>query len=80
MRQALVGGLALVALHLLTRPVTNGGFDIGRALGSSIFAGEGLLWQQLWVFVLAPLVGGVLAATFIKATEPSEADLPLLTA
>lgn len=54
-------GFALVLVHLLGIPLTGTSVNPARSLGSAIFAG-GDAMAQLWVFLLAPLVGGALAA------------------
>lgn len=62
-------GLALGALLIVSWPVTNGSLNPARSLASAVFAG-GWTWGQLWVFVVAPLVGGALAALFFRAFAP----------
>lgn len=54
-------GLALTLIHLVAIPVTNTSVNPARSLGPALFAGGAAL-EQLWLFVLAPLVGAVLAA------------------
>lgn len=62
-------GLALGGLLIVAWPVTNGSLNPARSLASAVFAG-GWTWGQLWVFVVAPLVGGALAALFVRAFAP----------
>lgn len=57
----LVIGGALTLVHLLGIAVTGTSVNPARSLGPAIFAGGDAL-SQIWVFILAPLVGGVLAA------------------
>jgi len=54
-------GLALTLIHLVSIPVTNTAVNPARATATAIFA-EPWALQQLWVFWLAPIVGGVLGA------------------
>jgi aquaporin Z len=54
-------GLALVLIHIVCIPVTGTSVNPARSIGPAIFAGGEAL-NQLWIFVLAPLVGGGLAA------------------
>jgi aquaporin Z len=53
-------GLVLVLIHLVGIPVTNTSVNPARSIGPALFVG-GWALQQLWLFVLAPLVGSVLA-------------------
>jgi aquaporin Z len=54
-------GLVLVLIHLVGIPVTNTSVNPARSIGPALFVG-GWALQQLWLFLLAPLVGSVLAA------------------
>ena len=53
-------GLALTLIHLVTIPVTNTSVNPARSTGPAIFVG-GWAIRQLWLFWVAPIVGGVLA-------------------
>jgi len=53
-------GLGLTLIHLIGIPVTNLSVNPARSTGPAIFVG-GWAIQQLWLFWLAPIVGGVLA-------------------
>jgi aquaporin Z len=50
-------GLALTLIHLISIPVTNTSVNPARSTGVALFAG-GWAVRQLWLFWLAPLVGG----------------------
>ena len=52
-------GLCLTVIHLVTIPVTNTSVNPARSTGVALFAGSGAL-GQLWLFWVAPLLGGVL--------------------
>ena len=52
-------GLALTLIHLISIPVTNTSVNPARSTGVALFAGEGPI-GQLWLFWLAPLLGGLL--------------------
>jgi len=54
-------GLALTLIHLVSIPVTNTSVNPARSTGVALFAG-GWALEQLWLFWVAPLVGGVLGA------------------
>ena len=52
-------GLCLTLIHLVGIPVTNTSVNPARSTGPAIFAG-GWALQQLWMFWVAPLIGGAL--------------------
>jgi aquaporin Z len=54
-------GLALVMIHLVGITVTNTSVNPARSIGPALFAGWPAI-TQLWLFIVAPLVGAVLAA------------------
>ncbi|WP_044287343.1 aquaporin Z [Pseudomonas simiae] len=54
-------GLALTLIHLVLIPVTNISVNPARSTGPALFAGGEYL-AQLWLFWLAPMVGGVMGA------------------
>lgn len=71
-------GLALTLVHLIGIPVTNTSVNPARSTGPAIFVG-GWALQQLWLFWVAPLAGGVLAAAVHRAltAERVTADRPV---
>ena len=58
-------GLGLTLIHLISIPVTNTSVNPARSIATAIFAQNGAL-AQVWLFVLAPLVGGALGAAIWK--------------
>lgn len=58
-------GLALTLIHLISIPVTNTSVNPARSTGVALFAGAGAV-DQLWLFWLAPIVGGVIGALAYK--------------
>jgi aquaporin Z len=52
-------GLGLTLIHLISIPVTNTSVNPARSLGPAVFVG-GWALQQLWLFWVAPIVGGVI--------------------
>jgi len=52
-------GLALTLIHLISIPVTNTSVNPARSTGQALFVG-GWAFEQLWVFWVAPLVGGLI--------------------
>jgi aquaporin Z len=65
-------GLGLTLIHLISIPVTNTSVNPARSIGVAVFAG-GWALGQLWLFCVAPLLGGALGAFVYKfiATEKS---------
>ena len=61
-------GLALVVIHLAGLGFTSAGVNPARSIGPAIFAG-GVALQQLWVFIVAPFVGGLVAAGVYNAVN-----------
>jgi len=62
---ALAIGLALTLIHLVSIPVTNTSVNPARSTGPAIimaFAGKSWAVEQLWLFWLAPIIGGVVGA------------------
>lgn len=57
----LVIGLSLTLVHLIGIPIDGTSVNPARSIGPALFVG-GRALHQLWLFILAPLVGGVLAA------------------
>jgi aquaporin Z len=53
-------GLALTMFHLVMIPVSNASLNPARSIATAVFGGPEAL-GQLWVFLLAPAVGGLLA-------------------
>ncbi len=58
-------GLGLTLIHLISIPVTNTSVNPARSTGVAVFAG-GWAIQQLWLFWVAPLIGGALGAVVYK--------------
>jgi aquaporin Z len=66
-------GLVLTLIHLVGIPITNTSVNPARSIGPALFVG-GWALQQLWVFVVAPLLGGVIAAVVYAVIRlPDEA-------
>ena len=61
----LVIGGALTFVHIIGIPLTGTSVNPARSLGPAIFAG-GTALSQVWVFIVGPLVGAVLAAIVWK--------------
>jgi aquaporin Z len=52
-------GLCLTLIHLISIPITNTSVNPARSTGQALFVG-GWALGQLWLFWVAPLIGGVL--------------------
>jgi len=64
-------GLCLTLIHLISIPVTNTSVNPARSTGVAVFVGDWAM-VQLWLFWVAPIVGGLLGAAiyrFIGRTE-----------
>ncbi|MCR1785730.1 aquaporin Z [Nocardioides carbamazepini] len=53
-------GLALTLIHLISIPVTNTSVNPARSIGVGLFAGGDAI-GQLWLFIVAPVIGGLIA-------------------
>jgi len=58
-------GFSLVLIHLVGIPITGTSVNPARSLGPALFVGGETL-SQLWLFWVAPIIGGVLAAIVWK--------------
>lgn len=58
-------GLALTLIHLISIPVTNTSVNPARSISQAIFVG-GWALEQLWLFIVAPVAGAVLAGIVYK--------------
>lgn len=58
-------GLCLTLIHLISIPVTNTSVNPARSTGVAVFVG-GWATAQLWLFWVAPIIGGVLGASIYK--------------
>jgi len=58
-------GITLVLIHLVAIPVTGTSVNPARSFGPAVFAG-GKALSQLWLFIVAPIIGGVLGAVIWK--------------
>ena len=64
-------GLTLILIHLVCINLTGTSVNPARSIGPAIFAGGDAL-KDLWVFICAPLVGGLLSACAWKGMVPKE--------
>jgi aquaporin Z len=64
-------GLCLTLIHLISIPVTNTSVNPARSTGPALFVG-GWALAQLWLFWLAPLIGGALGGFVYRWLSPDE--------
>jgi aquaporin Z len=67
-------GLGLTVVHLIGIPITGTSVNPARSLGPALIVG-GQALSQVWLFIVAPLVGGAAAAVLYRyfgAEEPSD--------
>ena len=58
-------GLTLFLIHMVVIPITGTSVNPARSIGPALFVGGEAL-SQLWVFIVAPIIGGVLGALIWK--------------
>ena len=59
-------GLTLTLIHLISIPLTNTSVNPARSISQAIFSENTLALPQLWIFIVAPLVGAALAGICYK--------------
>ncbi|MGA1866842.1 MAG: aquaporin, partial [Thermoplasmatota archaeon] len=58
-------GISLVFIHLVGIPITGTSVNPARSIGPAIFVGGDAL-EHLWLFIVAPIIGGLIAALVWK--------------
>jgi aquaporin Z len=58
-------GLSLTLIHLVDIPIDGASVNPARSLGPAVFVG-GTALNQLWLFIVAPIIGGLIAAAVWK--------------
>lgn len=66
-------GLCLTLIHLISIPVTNTSVNPARSTAVAIYLGDWAV-SQLWLFWLAPIIGGVVGAIIYKNLLASDSD------
>ncbi|KUJ80769.1 aquaporin Z [Ruegeria marisrubri] len=64
-------GLGLTLIHLISIPVTNTSVNPARSTGVALFA-DGPALAQLWLFWVAPLIGGAIGGIVWKLVSPDD--------
>src|SRR5258707_918587 len=67
-------GLVLTVIHLVGIPVTNTSVNPARSIGPALFAGAAAQ-SQLWLFIVAPLIGAGVAAGLFAVIRPPASRL-----
>ena len=67
-------GLGLTLIHLISIPVTNTSVNPARSTGVALMVG-GTPLSQLWLFWVAPIIGGVLGGVVYKWLGPERPDV-----
>ncbi len=63
-------GLTLTVIHLISIPIDNTSVNPARSLSTAVFQGSWAL-SQLWVFIVFPIVGGMLGGAAWRALRPA---------
>ncbi|NYT86469.1 aquaporin Z [Pollutimonas harenae] len=64
-------GLSLTLIHLISIPITNTSVNPARSTAVALFQGSWAV-EQLWLFWLAPIVGGIIGAVTYRALLANE--------
>lgn len=70
----LVIGLTLAFVHILGIPLTGTSVNPARSLGPALLVGNGTALGQVWVFIVAPLIGAAIAAGVYKTVCRKESE------
>jgi aquaporin Z len=69
-------GLTLTLIHLISIPITNTSVNPARSTGPAVFV-QGWALSQLWMFWLAPLLGGAIGAVVYQLTAAAKLQTPI---
>jgi aquaporin Z len=58
-------GATLAAIYIMAIPISNASVNPARSLGSAVFGG-GMALSQLWLFWVAPILGGVIGGALAR--------------
>jgi aquaporin Z len=71
-------GLGLTMIHLVSIPITNTSVNPARSTAPALYAGAAAM-EQLWLFWVAPLIGGALAGIVYPLLAEKHGELPQST-
>lgn len=66
-------GLTLTLIHLISIPVTNTSVNPARSISQALFVGDWAI-GQLWLFIVAPIIGAILAGFVYRYLWSSSED------
>ncbi|WP_268746555.1 aquaporin Z [Nitrincola sp. A-D6] len=66
-------GLCLTLIHLISIPVTNTSVNPARSTGVALYVGDWAI-AQLWLFWVAPIIGGLLGAVIYRFIGSEKAN------
>lgn len=69
-------GLGLTMVHLIGIPLTGTSVNPARSIGPALVVG-GVALSQLWLFIVAPLLGGLIAGAVHVVLQPNDASEPV---
>jgi aquaporin Z len=69
-------GLALTLIHLISIPIDNTSVNPARSTGPAVFV-QGWALGQLWLFWVAPLLGGAIGAVVYQLTAAAKLETPI---
>jgi aquaporin Z len=67
--------LSMTVIHLISIPIDNTSVNPARSLSTAVFQG-GWALNQLWVFIVFPVVGGILGGAAWRTLRPASDELP----
>lgn len=67
-------GLTLTLIHLISIPLTNTSVNPARSISQAIFSENALALPQLWLFIVAPIVGAALAALVWRGISSTKVE------
>lgn len=67
-------GLCLTLIHLISIPVSNTSVNPARSIATAIFDGQAWSIAQLWLFIVAPVIGGVLGGLLYRFINNETAE------
>jgi aquaporin Z len=73
-----VAGLTLTLIHLVTIPVDNTSVNPARSIGAVLWSGSGDAWEQIWAFVVFPILGAFLGVLVWLAVDESRLEDTML--
>jgi aquaporin Z len=74
----IVAGFTLALIHLATIPVDNTSVNPARSFGAVLWSGNSEAWEQLWAFIVFPLVGAVLGVLIWLMIDDSRLEDTML--